>query len=234
MRGDFVWVGEFLASYPTAVKRVFERINLRRDAGGWAGEVTLLCGCPDRFYVRSVTADSRRFVARMTPSLGAVEETVLLDLEVREEADGAIVLAGSRARLDSAGVPGTPTPFTAEHESRVRIENSEIQGHGVFAREDIPAGGVILTIRGERTSVQTPHSARIAEGVHCEPTGYLRYINHCCDANSVIDARNPDRPVLRASRPILAGDEVTFDYALNEGLVVADFACNCGAATHHL
>ena len=229
-----MWVGEFLASYPTAAKRVFERIKLRRDAGGWAGEVTLLCGCPDRFYLRSLRADARGFVARMAPSLGSVEETVLLDLDVLEEADGAIVLAGSRARRDSDGVPGMPTTFTAEYQYRVSIAGSAIHGHGVFAREAIAAGGAIVTVRGERTLVPTPHSARLTRDIHCEPTGYLRYVNHCTDANSVIDTSDLDRPVLRASRAVEAGEEVTFDYVADAGGIAVAVDYNWGAARYRL
>ncbi|SDM03454.1 SET domain-containing protein-lysine N-methyltransferase [Maricaulis salignorans] len=222
-------VGEFLASYPGDSGRVFEWIELRRQGDVWMGQVTGLGAGGVTTHLRSRSGNEDGFIAE----LGAVgAATAILDLRVIERGEGELVLSGRRVGLGDAA--GAPAAFMAEYDARVAIQTSAIHGHGVFAQRDLAAGDVITVIRGEMTSVQTPHSARITDDVHCEPTGYLRYINHCCEANSVIDAADPARPLLRARQAIRAGSEVNFDYIENEGEIVGGFACNCGATTHHI
>lgn len=224
-------VGEFLASYPGDSGRVFEWIELRRQGDVWMGQVTGLGPGGGSTHLRSRSGDADGFIAELGAPGAA---TAVLDLRIVERGEGELVLSGRRVGLGDAGAGDSAAAFMAEYDSRVAIQASEIHGHGVFAQCDLAAGDVITVIRGEMTDIQTPHSARITAAVHCEPTGYLRYINHCCLANSVIDAADPSRPLLRASRAILAGEEVNFDYIENEGEIVGGFACNCGAATHHI
>ena len=222
-------VGEFLASYPGDSGRVFEWIELRRQGDVWMGQVTGLGAAGVSTSLRSRSGNEDGFIAELGP-VGAA--TAILDLRVVERGEGELVLSGRRVGLGDGA--GAPAAFMAEYDGRVAIQTSAIHGHGVFAQRDLAAGDVITVIRGAMTSVQTPHSARITDDVHCEPTGYLRYINHCCEANSYIDAADPARPLLRAKQVISAGSEVNFDYIENEGEIVGGFACNCGAATHHI
>ncbi|WP_417482580.1 SET domain-containing protein [Maricaulis sp.] len=224
-------VGEFLASYPGDGGRVFEWIELRRQGDVWMGQVTALGADGGVTHLRSRSGHADGFIAELGAPGAA---TAILDLRIIERGEGELVLSGRRVELGAGSANGAPAAFMAEYDSRVEIQTSPIHGHGVFARRDLAAGDVITVIRGEMTSVQTPHSARITDEVHCEPTGYLRYINHCCEANSVIDATDPARPLLRADRAIAAGEEINFDYIENEGEIVGGFACNCGAATHHI
>lgn len=224
-------VGEFLASYPGDSGRVFEWIELRRQGDVWMGQVTGLGAGGGSTNLRSRSGNADGFIAELGAPGAA---TAVLDLRVVERGEGELVLSGRRVELGAENSRGGPAAFMAEYDARVAIQTSPIHGHGVFAQRDLAVGDVITVIRGDMTSVQTPHSARITDDVHCEPTGYLRYINHCCEANSVIDATDPARPLLRANRAILAGEEVNFDYIENEGEIVGGFACNCGAATHHI
>ncbi len=55
----------------------------------------------------------------------------------------------------------------------------------------------------------------------------LRYINHSCQPNVVFDV---DANVVRAIRPIAAGEEFTFFYPSTEWSMDEPFDCNCGAA----
>ncbi|WP_417491468.1 SET domain-containing protein [Maricaulis sp.] len=224
-------VGEFLASYPGDSGRVFEWIELRRQGDVWMGQVTGLGAEGATTHLRSRSGNDDGFIAELGATGAA---TAILDLKIVERGEGEMVLSGRRVQTGSSSEDGAMAAFMAEYDARVEIRTSAIHGHGVFARRDLAAGAVITVIRGEMTRVQTPHSARITDDVHCEPTGYLRYINHCCDANSVIDASDPARPLLRARRAIAAGEEINFDYIENEGEIVGGFACNCGAATHHI
>ena len=224
-------VGEFLASYPGDSGRVFEWIELRRQGDVWMGQVTGLGAEGATTHLRSRSGNDDGFIAELGATGAA---TAILDLRIVERGEGEMVLSGRRVETGPGSEDGAMAAFMAEYDARVEIQTSAIHGHGVFARRDLAAGEVITVIRGEMTRVQTPHSARITDDVHCEPTGYLRYINHCCDANSVIDASDPSRPLLRARRAIAAGEEINFDYIENEGEIVGGFACNCGAATHHI
>lgn len=224
-------VGEFLASYPGENGRVFEWIELRRQGDVWMGQVTRLGAGGGRSHLRSRSGDADGFIAELGAPGAA---SAILDLRIVERGEGEMVLSGHRTELVDGNPHGGPAAFMAEYDARVAIQTSPIHGHGVFAQRDLADGEVITAIRGDMTALQTPHSARITGDVHCEPTGYLRYINHCCQANSVIDASDPARPLLRANRAIHAGEEVNFDYLENEGEIVGGFACNCGAATHHV
>lgn len=223
-------VGEFLASYPGDSGRVFEWVELRRQGEVWMGQVTGLGAGGGVTPLRSRNGDADGFIAELGEPGAA---TAILDVRIVERGEGELVLSGRRVGLGHQSASGA-APFMAEYDARVAIQASAIHGHGVFAQRDLAAGDVITVIRGEMTGIQTPHSARITDEVHCEPTGYLRYINHCCQANSVIDPADPARPLLRANRAIAAGEEVNFDYIENEGEIVGGFACNCGAAVHHI
>jgi hypothetical protein len=226
-----VRVGDFLASYPGDGGRVFEWIELRRQGDVWMGQVTGLGAGGGSAHLLSRSGNADGFIAELGAD-GAT--TAILDLVVAERGEGELVLSGRRVELGGDKAHGGAAAFIAESDARVAIQVSKIHGHGVFAQRDLAAGDLITVIRGEMTGIQTPHSARITDDVHCEPTGYLRYINHCCQANSVIDASDPARPLLRACRAIRAGEEVNFDYIENEGEIVGGFACNCGAAVHHI
>ena len=53
-----------------------------------------------------------------------------------------------------------------------------------------------------------------------------RYSNHHCDPTCYIDKTTK---TIRALRDLTAGDEVSFDYLLNESVISSSFYCNCGS-----
>lgn len=116
---------------------------------------------------------------------------------------------------------------------------SKIEGKGLFARTDIPAGTDIVEYDGPRVS--TDEGKRMAE----EGNVYVfranrresidgsvswnlgRHANHACAPNAE-SASVGGKIWLRARRPILKGEEITYDY----GYSFRDdpTPCLCGGA----
>ncbi len=124
---------------------------------------------------------------------------------------------------------------------RTRIGFSPIHGIGVFAAKQFNPGDEVLRFYGRtldsnrygdwifRFDPNGPnfgmHWVQIASGAYVEPQNNPQYTNHSCDPNcGVVNTR-----VLIARRPILLGEEITFDYAMTD----ADyFSFNCVCNTN--
>ncbi|MDL1897866.1 SET domain-containing protein [Anaerolineae bacterium CFX7] len=115
--------------------------------------------------------------------------------------------------------------------------------YGVFAREPLEKneriavwGGEVLTRanfdalpdRLRRLSVQ------IEEGLFLVALheGPADYINHSCNPNAGMDGQI----VVVAMRPLAAGEQICFDYAMTDGSDYDEFECHCGAPNcrHHV
>jgi uncharacterized protein len=120
----------------------------------------------------------------------------------------------------------------------VVVASSRIHGLGVFASRYFRAGETVLCIDDSR-EVNEGNPLRPEAGesdVHCD---YLsggrvvlmlapeRHINSSCDPNTFVKTIDGIRHVL-ARRPILAGEEITYDYIINcHGGDV--WECRCGS-----
>lgn len=111
---------------------------------------------------------------------------------------------------------------------RCRLGRSRIEGLGVFAEDDIPAGAPVwrfdpdfdLLVTRERLAAAPVHVrafwARYAFEMRDHPGCMAldgddgRFMNHSPDAN--LDFSQPGMAV--AARPIAAGEELTCDYQL--------------------
>ncbi len=105
---------------------------------------------------------------------------------------------------------------------------------GVFAAHDVAPGESVLVIDDSFT-VDAAHPVPAGEEVHCD---YLeagrtvwmqkpeRFINHCCRPNVFVETRGDLRHVV-ALRPIVAGEEITYDYCIN-GYGDTVWTCECG------
>ena len=108
--------------------------------------------------------------------------------------------------------------------TELRYVNPQI-GFGVFATEFIPEGTIVY-VHDSLEIVLAPHDERLgqepyrrafARYAHTDPDGsqtlswdIARYVNHCCQANTLSTGYGFEIAV----RDILAGEEITDEYAL--------------------
>ncbi|MFA4872579.1 MAG: SET domain-containing protein-lysine N-methyltransferase [Patescibacteria group bacterium] len=122
--------------------------------------------------------------------------------------------------------------------SKVYVADSKIQGKGVFTKQTIAKGEIVLAIDDSRI-VTDDNPLRTDKGetdTHCDwfPDSTViymqepeRHINHSCDPNTFVKTIHGIRYVF-ALRPIAKDEEVTGDYCIN-GIGDVVWQCNCGA-----
>ena len=122
---------------------------------------------------------------------------------------------------------------------KTEIKNSPIHGKGLFAREKI-AKGEIVVIKGGSIVSKTKWEKlekelgsaeiQISEEFFIAPTnkeereGSMLYTNHSCDPNIGIQGQI----VFTAMRDIKAGEELTHDLATTDNLEY-EMKCSCGS-----
>jgi GNAT superfamily N-acetyltransferase len=158
---------------------------------------------------------------------------------------GDIELAEHVYSYTGPGRPGhlaPPADVWLHHHLAVRA--SPIDGHGLFATQDIPAGTVVVCLGGRLVSSaeltrliteanadpNAPYvdSTTLYEDCHLilPPGTDVHYGNHSCDPNTW-----PIGPYeIAARRDIPAGEEVTLDYATTSGAGGFSMPCRCGSA----
>ena len=117
-------------------------------------------------------------------------------------------------------------------------------GKGMVALKAFRQGALICEIRGKIVSGETvwgywdtdprrgANCFRYAAEHYLDPEGEIgAYANHSCNPNSGVVKRGR-RLLLKAIRPIAAGEEVTHDYSTLLGADdVWTMKCNCGEAS---
>lgn len=139
-------------------------------------------------------------------------------------------------------LPGGPdaVPHIDEGASRFRLEYrpSSIHRWGVFAGEAIPARRCVIEYTGERIGIAEARrrslrahlylfwvAADLAVDGAVGGSG-AEYINHGCDPNLVARVFRK-RIFLVSRRPIVAGEELLFDYQITGDAPL--MPCNCGS-----
>lgn len=134
---------------------------------------------------------------------------------------------------------------------RISVRRSSIHGKGVFANTTIKRGELICEYKGKRVLWEAARSRAPRDAAHPDHTfffdlgdGYVidgafggnsaRWINHSCEPNCEPEL-DGDRIFIRAFKRILAGEELSIDYALVGDEPVSKklrerYACRCGAA----
>ena len=88
--------------------------------------------------------------------------------------------------------------------------NDMIGEYGLYATQPYAQGDVLFVLSGEIFANPTRETIYVGDGIHIhDPFGI--YINHSFNPSVRIESYN-----VRAARDINAGDEITFDYNLNE------------------
>jgi hypothetical protein len=110
-------------------------------------------------------------------------------------------------------------------------------GFAVFCIQAIEKDELLAIWSGEILSLEQveslsaeerSHTVQIDEGFFLGPAGPAdasECINHSCNPNAGIRGQIS----LVAMRPIDAGEEITFDYAMTDGTAFDEFPCACGA-----
>lgn len=111
------------------------------------------------------------------------------------------------------------------------------EGRAVFAREAVAAGEVLALWGGEvmaRAAFEglppglRSVSVQVEDDLYLVPSveGPAEWVNHSCAPNAGMSGQ----VALVALRPIAAGEEVCYDYAMSDGSAYDEFVCRCGAA----
>jgi hypothetical protein len=132
-----------------------------------------------------------------------------------------------------------PTPYSYLSPKCSVVKAPEKGGHAVRAIEPLAAGEVVAVWGGRVVTTERmaalpqqyrEHTVQVEEGLFLAslvPDDEADYINHSCDPNAGMSGQI----VLVAMRPIAAGEEVTYDYAMTDGAAYDEFTCACGAET---
>tara|TARA_R110002074_G_scaffold135267_1_gene279773 strand:+ start:413 stop:769 length:357 start_codon:yes stop_codon:yes gene_type:complete len=90
----------------------------------------------------------------------------------------------------------------------------------VYARHTIKEGESVYTLKPFLSlSKPTRTSIQVREGLHVEDE-VGQYINHSFQPTCKIDGFT-----VRALRDVMFGEEITFDYTLNESFISSPFVC---------
>lgn len=155
---------------------------------------------------------------------------------------------GSKPRVDEAESPATPTQVVDELEQLQAQPSGWLApclvgrrglgkgGHGVFARRPVATGELLAVFGGTVVSAEQLRQAgptfrrltlQIDEDLFVVSTveGPADWFNHACEPNAGLRGQLS----LVALRPIAAGEEVSYDYAMSDGSAYDEFPCACGA-----
>lgn len=102
---------------------------------------------------------------------------------------------------------------------------SRIDGIGIFTTKEIGINSVFYQVPVESILGQPKfRCAYIGRGRWVSDENVLNYVNHSCDANSILDVSS--LPKLVAKKKINVGEEITVDYNKTEKNGT-EVRCNC-------
>lgn len=105
------------------------------------------------------------------------------------------------------------------------------KGEGVFATRAFGVGEtVMIGVIEQELSKNHSHASQIAKDRYVFHAGLVPKVNHSCEPNCGIHVNQTGAHDFVAIRDILAGEEITFDYAMrNYSIDHFDYTCQCGA-----
>jgi SET domain-containing protein len=109
-----------------------------------------------------------------------------------------------------------------------KIEVKEIKENakGLFAKQNIEKGSLIIVLKGKTFSNPTRTSIQIQDKHHIEDL-VGGYMNHHCDPSAEIIIKNAVYALVVAKRYVADGEEITFDYETTESELSHPFECDC-------
>jgi hypothetical protein len=114
--------------------------------------------------------------------------------------------------------------FTVHTDNSMTTVKKSAGYSACYATEAFGAGAAVLALQGPLLQQPTRESIELGPGRHIvDPTG--SFVNHHADPSTRVDQQ---RQCLVALRPVQTGDEITFDYNLNETSMAAPFVTSDG------
>ena len=106
------------------------------------------------------------------------------------------------------------------------------RGHGVFATRSFRSSEtVIVGIIDHHVDRNHSHATQVGPSQYVELSGLAPKVNHSCDPNCGVRINGCGAPDLVARRLIVAGEEITFDYAMrNYSIEHFPARCRCGSS----
>ena len=116
-------------------------------------------------------------------------------------------------------------------DNNFELKNSMDRGAGVITKKPFKVREVVMRGAIDKIlSVNTAHASQIGENALVIPIGLMAFVNHCCNPNCGIQVNETGAHDYVAMRDISIGEEITFDYAM-QNYCIAHFPsqCMCGA-----
>ena len=128
----------------------------------------------------------------------------------------------------------TKKVYKKDWEKSVIVKSSVIEGNGIFASKKIPAGELVMVIKGDVISGKECERREEEEDnvyifwngryyIDTANTDKIKYINHNCEPNCEVMDRDKESLNLVSIRDLKAGEEITMDYGYDEIYEI----CNC-------
>ena len=116
-------------------------------------------------------------------------------------------------------------------DSGIELRKTPDKGDGVFATRSFKVGEtVVVGVFDEVLSGNNAHASQISKDEFVLLTGLACKVNHSCDPNCGIRVNEARGHNYVAMRDIAIGDEITFDYAMqNYDVEYAPEVCMCGS-----
>jgi hypothetical protein len=126
---------------------------------------------------------------------------------------------------------------------KLTIQESAIEGRGLFATKDLPSNLVVIRLAGRLVSsselasligeakadLSAPYvdTLTIYEDVHLvsPPASMVHFGNHSCDPN----LWHVGPYDIATRKPVAAGEELTIDYGTQSGASGFSMTCDCGS-----
>ena len=119
----------------------------------------------------------------------------------------------------------------SNQDNNFELKNSVDRGAGVFAKCSFSRGEVVMRgVIDKITNVNHEHVSQIGENEFVSPIGFMALVNHSCNPNCGIKLNETGAHDYVAMQDIKPGEEITFDYAMqNYDVGYFPSKCLCGA-----
>ncbi|MGH3451524.1 MAG: SET domain-containing protein-lysine N-methyltransferase [Haloechinothrix sp.] len=114
-----------------------------------------------------------------------------------------------------------------------QLHGTDAKGEGVFATRSFLTGEtVMIGVIDRELDRNHSHASQVSAGRYVLHGGLVPKVNHSCNPNCGIRLNSSGAHDLIAREPIVAGQEITFDYAMRN-YTVEHFAAHCQCGSRH-